>query len=406
MGWCRVLIYAWAAGGLVACSTTDKQVDGMIERLAANALASPAWQQAVDELAVTGRPAARQLIAHLNPDFYVGGFYREHRGEQERIRTGSARALGRIKPRGASAALKDRIGAAYTPDERIACMWAVGEIGFEQGSLDALIAQLQAPEPLIRLHAAIAITKMDEADGAAVIREAVTGGDDALAATALAGLAECNYFGVPLLAELAAAPGPRQGEVTAVVGRVRQVLVGQLRAEDPTQRQRSARALGRIGDASTRAALFSLLDDASNLVRFNAAAALATLGDERGTEFLFGALRHDDPVLRTNAVTFLTEVQRASGSVQQHLVQALQAGEPLARAGAAQVLGQAGVAAAVNPLITATQDPVAQVRSAAAVALGRLRADAGRGCLEALRQDQDRTVAYYAEWALAQLGQG
>jgi HEAT repeat protein len=394
------------AASLSACSTTDQQVDELIERLAANEIDSPAWQQAVDELSEIGRPAARQLIAHLNPDLYIGEMFREYRAEQEQIRTGSARALGRIKPRGASAALKDRIVVGYTDAERIACIWAVGEIGFDQAALDALKVQLLATDPAIRLHAAVAIVKMDEEDGAPQIRAAVSGADEGLAAIVLAGLAECNYFGVPLLAELASTPGPHQNALLEVQSRIREILVRQLRAEEPVQRQRSARALGRIGDATAREPLLRLLDDSSNLVRFNAAAALATMSDSRGIEFLFAALKNQDPILRTNAVTFLTQVQRGSGSVQQQLIAALQAADPLSRAGAAQVLGQAGVAPAVEALVTATGDQVPEVRCAAAVALGRIRATAGRPRLEALLQDENETVAYYAEWALAQLGQG
>lgn len=392
--------------GLSACSTTDQQVDELIERLAANEIASPAWQQAVDELSKIGRPAARQLITGLNPDLYVGELFREYRPEQEQVRTGSARALGRIKPRGAAVALKDRIVVGYTDAERIACIWAVGEIGFDQAALDALKVQLLAVDPAIRLHAAIAITKMDEEDGADQIRAAVAGTDGNLAAIALAGLAECNYFGVPLLAELAAAPGPHQAELLEVQSRIRETLVRQLRAEEPVQRQRSARALGRIGDATAREPLLRLLDDPNNLVRFNAAAALASMSDGRGIEFLFDALQNQDPILRTNAVTFLTQVQRGSGSVQQQLIAALQAADPLSRAGAAQVLGQAEVTPAVEALVAATEDGAPEVRSAAAVALGRIRATAGRSRLEALLQDEDQTVVYYAEWALAQLGQG
>lgn len=394
------------AAGLSACSTTDQQVDELIERLAANEIGSPAWQKAVDELSGIGRPAARQLITHLNPDLYVGELFREYRSEQEQIRTGSARALGRIKPRGASVALKDRIVVGYTNTERIACIWAIGEIGFDQAALDALKVQLLAIDPAIRLHAAIAIVKMDEEDGAQQIRAAVSGADESLAATALAGLAECNYFGVPLLAELAATPGPHQTALLEVQGRIREILVRQLRAEEPVQRQRSARALGRIGDATVREPLLRLLDDSNNLVRFNAAAALAMMSDHRGIEFLFAALQNQDPILRTNAVTFLTQVQRGSGSVQQQLIAALQAADPLSRAGAAQVLGQAGVVPAVEALVTATGDQIPEVRCAAAVALGRIRAAAGRPRLEALLQDENETVAYYAEWALAQLGQG
>ena len=62
-----------------ACSTTEQQITEQVEQMAANPIESAAWQQAVDALAVICRPAARQLIAQLNPDYYVGENYREFR---------------------------------------------------------------------------------------------------------------------------------------------------------------------------------------------------------------------------------------------------------------------------------------------------------------------------------------
>ena len=390
---------------LSACSTTDQQVDALIDQLAANQIDSPAWQQAVEELSAIGRPASRQLIAHLNPDHYKGKNYREYRDEKEKIRVGSARALGRIRPRGATAALDDRIViTVYTDAERIACMWAIGEIGFDQVGLDALKVQLKDKDPLIRLHAAIGIVKMDEEDGVEQIKNALADEQEALVQAALHGLEESNYFGVPLLVELAARPGPQQTRIRQVVDQVKEQLIAQLEAEEPTQRQRSARALGQIGDMSARDPLLSLLDDPNNLVRFSAAAALATFNAAEGIEFLFDALQDEDPILRANAVKFLTEVQKNSGSVEQQLVTALANDSPLSRAGAAQVLGQAQVASAIQALLTATEDPIPEVRCNAVIALGQIGASETRSRIEALLEDGDETVSYYAEWALNKLG--
>jgi len=400
---CLILFSALALA-LSACSTTDQQVEALIEQLAANKIGSEAWQRAVDALAAIGRPAARQLIAHLNPDTYKGEYYREYRDEKEKIRTGSARALGRIKPRGATVALDDRIVVTtYTDTERIACMWAIGEIGFNQTGLDALKKQLKDKDPVIRLHAAIAIVKMDEEEGVDQIKTALDG-DDELARTALEGLEESNYFGVPLLVALASRPGPRQDQLRGVIDRVRKRLVSQLRAEEPEVRQRSAWALGQIGDRSAGEALLDLLDDQNNLVRFNAAAALATMDDPQGIDFLFDALQDEDPILRANAVKFLTQVQQNSGAVEQQLVAALEHDSPLFRSGACQVLGQARVQTAVQPLLAATEDSTPEVRWNAVIALGHIGAPETRDRLRVLLEDGDDTVSYYAEWALRQLG--
>lgn len=390
-----------------ACSTTEQQITEQVEQMAANPIESAAWQQAVDALAVIGRPAARQLIAQLNPDYYVGENYREFRDEQEKLRTGSARALGRIKPRGATAPLKDRITTAYTDAERIAGIWAVGEIGFDQAGVDALKAQLQNDtNPIIRLHAAIGLLKMDDASGDEEIAQALSSPDQALAQIALDGLGEAKHFGVPLMARLAQTNGPRQNDLKQIMAQVGQGLVGQLDAEDPELRRRAALALGQLGADSSVDALNAKLSDASNQVRFSAAAALASMGQKSGIDFLFDAIRDPDPILRTNAVKFLAEVQKSSGAVEAQLIAALKSEDALARAGAAQVLGQAKVEAAIAALEQATTDAEAEVRANAAIALGHIGQSTSRPQLEALLRDSDVTVAYYAEWALTQLGNG
>ncbi|MEC8645766.1 MAG: HEAT repeat domain-containing protein, partial [Candidatus Latescibacterota bacterium] len=110
-----------------------------------------------------------------------------------------------------------------------------------------------------------------------------------------------------------------------------------------------------------------------------------------------------DPILRTNAVKFLSGVQKNTGTVQAQLISALSGREALTRAGAAQVLGQARVLGAVEALQAATGDDDAQVRANAVIALGHIGLPESRMPLEALLSDPDSTVAYYAEWALLQL---
>ena len=127
------------------------------------------------------------------------------------------------------------------------------------------------------------------------------------------------------------------------------------------------------------------------------------MGEQAGVDFLFDSMRDPDPILRTNAVKFLSGVQKSTGTVQAQLISALASQEALARAGAAQVLGQARVLDAVAALQTATGDSDAQVRANAVIALGHIGLPESRMPLEALLKDPDSTVAYYAEWALRQL---
>lgn len=390
---------------LLGCSTTEKQVAGYLEDLAANDIGSPNWQVAVDGLAALGRPAARQLIAHLAPAYYVGQNYREHRDEIAKIRTGCAKVLGLIRYRGAAATILAHITAVYQKSERIAGIWSLGELGFDQAALDAVKLQLDDADPEIRLYAAVALVKMDDYSATKEItsqlQEAGSLGD-----IALEQLASTNYFGIPFLVEQAQHKGPRQAQIRTVLTTVKNQLITQLEDEDPDLRRFSARALGRVNDVSVRAPLEAKLQDSSNLVCFNAAASLAEMGQDSGIGFLFDALENEDPILRVNAVKFLTEVQRSTGAVESRLITALSDDDPLARAGAAQVLGQARVKTAVAALEKTVRDKEATVRWNAIISLGRIASDTSRALLEELSHDADKTVSYYALWALNQLGNG
>lgn len=391
---------------LGACSTTEQQVDDLIANLAANPIDSPAWQQAVDGLVVLGRPAARQLVAHIDPDYYKGENYCEFREEIEKMRTGSALALGRIQHKAASATLKDRAAVAYTKAERLACIWSVGELGADQAAMDALKVHVKDTDPQIRLYSAVALIKMSDTTGMDQVRAALAGGDEELARKAIEQMEGTNYYGLPLLVDLSHGSQSHQSQIAEALEKVKAQLVRQLESDDPALRMYSARTLSKVGDAGVYQALAKLLGDPSNLVRFNAASSLAEMNQAEGIEFLFAALQDEDPILRVNAVKFLTEVQRSSGAVQNQLIAALGNPEALARSGAAQVLGQAQVRAAVPALMGAVRDDTAEVRWNALIALGRIRPPEARAQIESLLHDQDQTVAYYAEWALKQLGQG
>lgn len=395
-----------AALFLGACSTTEEQVRAQIEVLAANDIDSPRWRAAVDELVAVGRPGARQLMELLDPAQYRGAKYREFRDEIARTRTGAAVVLGRINHRAASASMKDRITTAYAYPERLACLRGVGALGFDEATVTALQAQLADADPVIRLLASAALVKLGESASRDTILNAVRHGSDALAELAAAELEGANYHGVSILVELLAGDGPHRQRLQIALDHVREQLVHQLADDDPEVRRESAASLGDVRDASVVGALLAVLDDPSNLVRFHAASSLVRLGNEEGTSFLFSSLDSADPILRLNAVNSLVRVQRLSGLVEERLAACLTSASPRLRSGAAQVLGQAGVTAAVDELVAACRDPEPEVRWSAVLALGRIAVPAGRGALEQCVHDQNETVAYYAEWALRQLAAG
>ena len=400
--WSRGLFWVVPAA-LCACSTTEEQVRQHIEVAAANEVHSERWTAAVDELAAIGRPGARQLLAHLDPALYRGVDYREFRDEIENTRTAAAVVLGRIRHKAASASMHARITTAYRHNERVACLRGVGDLGFTEAAVTNLKAQLADADPVIRLLAAVALVKIGEMSARDPIVAAVVDGGDELAEMAIEELEGANYHGVPILVDLLARQEGRRERLSRALGMIREQLVRQLDDDDPEIRRESAAGLGEIADPMVVEPLLRMLEDPSNLVRFNAAAALVRLGDRRGTEFLFGALDHTDAVLRLNAIKSLVRLQQVSRQVEGRLLECLRSDSPRLRSGAAQILGQAKVASAVDELLSTADDANPEVRCNVVVALGHIAAPASRATLERLAGDADETVAYYAGWALEQL---
>jgi len=387
------------------CSTTEEQVSAQIDVLAGNDVGSERWNGAVDALTTIGRPGARQLVALLNPALYRGVAYRGFRDEIERTAAGAATVLGNIRHKAASASMGGLMTVAYRSSERLAALRALGELGFTDAAITALKVQLKDKAPLIRLLASVSLVKLGENSAQDTIINAVLHGGQELAETAIGELERANFHGVPTLVDLHRS-GEHGARLSKALERVRDQLIDQLDDDDPEVRRASAAGLGDVADALAIEPLFSLLEDPSNLVRFYAASALVRLGDTRGGEFLFSALADADPILRLNAIKSLVRVQQSSGGVESRLLACLQHDNAALRSGAAQILGQAKVHTALDPLLSLIDDSDAQVRWNTAIALGHLGAAGSRDALEKLSDDGDETVAYYAQWALQQLGSG
>lgn len=392
------------------CSTTEEQVRSEIEVLAGNKVGTDKWNGAVASLTAIGRPGARQLVALLNPALYRGASYREFRDEIENTTSGAATVLGNIRHKAASASMTARITVAYRPTERLAALRASGELGFTEAAVTLLKNQLVDVDPVVRLLAAVALLKLGEDTSRDTIIRAVTHGAPDLGELAVVELERANFHGVPILVDLRQLSADQRGiqneRLDRAMDLVGSQLIEQLTDDDPQVRRASAAALGAVDDAAAIDPLLRLLQDPSNLVRFHAASSLVRLGNERGSEFLFGALADVDPILRLNAIKSLVRVQLLSGDVEARLLTCLSDNDAGLRSGAAQVLGQARVSNALQPLLSLTTDDNAEVRWNAAIALGHLRADTSRDALMQLTEDTDETVVYYAQWALQQLGAG
>ncbi|MBW1752898.1 MAG: HEAT repeat domain-containing protein [Deltaproteobacteria bacterium] len=80
------------------------------------------------------------------------------------------------------------------------------------------------------------------------------------------------------------------------------------RDDNPSVRECTARALGRIGDPRAVEPLIAVLNDKNVITRGNAAEALGMLGDPRAVASMVAALKDEDRYVRRNAVKALGRI--------------------------------------------------------------------------------------------------
>ncbi|GAB4449831.1 MAG: hypothetical protein OHK0015_55130 [Chloroflexi bacterium OHK40] len=145
----------------------------------------------------------------------------------------------------------------------------------------------------------------------------------------------------------------------------------QLAAPAAPTRRVAAAVLALIPDPLAREDLAHALGDLDAEVRHHAARALATLGDARAVPQLLAALRRTETAVRRECALLLG---RLKAPLVSRSLASLLASDPVAdvRAAAATALGTCGDPSATAPLIAVLLDNHARVRAAAAAALGTI----------------------------------
>lgn len=120
-------------------------------------------------------------------------------------------------------------------------------------------------------------------------------------------------------------------------------LVRALRSQNPTERVRAAKDLGRLGWLARDAmpALVAALEDDEGKVRESAAHAIGLMGPE-ALPTLIEMLRHDDKYVRRHAVWALGKLGPLARPALPDMCQALRDSDPRTASGAAQSLGSLG----------------------------------------------------------------
>lgn len=175
-----------------------------------------------------------------------------------------------------------------------------------------------------------------------------------------------------------------------------------LRSRSAVRRGRAACLLGLIRDRLSRPELEALLHDRDADVRIAAARALGRIGDEAAAAALLESLSGPRAVPPGVVADALCSLGAGTGPA---VRVALTSADTIARAVAAEIAGLTGAVALIDALRTAVAlDPVPDVRSRAATALGSLGSPAALDALVAALGDDDLGVRLAATSALGALG--
>ncbi len=167
------------------------------------------------------------------------------------------------------------------------------------------------------------------------------------------------------LTRLLGQPSVRGKAVESLVrhgGRVVELLVEQLAAEDLETRHAAVVGLGRIGDRRATPALLDVLarDPALTVV---IAGALARIGDARAFEPLLGLIGHPDAAVRHAVIAALNSIGHAD--MAPRIAPMLNDPHPQVRESAVRIAGYFGYAECAGALLERCHDPEPSVRRAA-----------------------------------------
>ena len=311
------------------------------------------------------------------------------------VRRRAAEFLGEVGDADDQATVDGLLRAATSDDDaavRGAAVDALDELG--QSALEQLLAELtgtsgseaewvtarkfaralKADRPELRMAAANALGRLDDASGLQHLVEAL---DDEDSRVRLRACQACGTFADP---------------------RSVPALTERLDDDDPRVRRAAANALGNVGTDQALAPLLDLLDDGDESLRRIAAGALGKANNPEPVEPLARALGDESAVVRNAAVYSVIELLSNVPTGQSHAVRDRVVSE----------LKSADDATVVEPLVEILTDGQQdRQRRNAAWILGRVAEPESAMAVEALADalaDEDAQTAQFAATSLKSLG--
>jgi HEAT repeat protein len=420
----RGTLSAAAALHALAGAGTSAQVPVVLEFVTdAGSIVRSEALRAADALLDPNRPdgrAVEPLAAALRDA-------RASPGERSRI----AMLLGRTGAQRAAPLLVE-LARGNDPALRLAAIDAMGMLRFGDVPPDplrapdeALLEAIGSPDPVVRLHAAIALSEAGGENARDGLLARLDGGDAvdrAAVLEALGGILE-RKPSEPAIAKLVSAldlaAGPERDAIVEAIGRAHgasstRALGAIARSTEPADRMAAATMIAaHPDDSAARASVRGLLGDSTSAVRAQAAWSLGSVGDASDIARLEavarGAFLQDKGTSHASTFDDLDAIVNAAASIgriaarvrtptvaARGLCSLVTGAAPYVRANALAGLALAGARCedGLRERALLASDPSADVRAAAALLLSRSSSvEDERALLRCVREDPSAAVA-------------
>lgn len=279
------------------------------------------------------------------------------------------------------------------------------------GDLDNLVKLLEAPNPHLAEIAVEALGRLGEEGAGEALARALKHPAASVRRAAARHLAYLEDRDPLEYLLIALADPDRQVQLEAVhslghLGRNQAIpaLEELLESHDPQLRQATMDALVQIGGPQVEQLFLEGLDDPLAIRRRLCALGLGRLGSQRGGERLWGLLEDPDAEVRSAAVMALLELAGADAEQVAKLDRVLADPEPRVRLTLVERLARLPGQAGEDLLILALKDPDFKVRLKTVESLGQRRAAAAIGHLLGLLNNEHPELRAAAAQALGAIG--